>query len=483
MKLLALALASTFTPINGHVPSIAAGFQATSGTSTWSLIATPLYKVHDDHFPQNKYSFPPQTSKGQAEKEPSLDKLQQQLSAKEKELSLLREKAGATNDLLNVEKQRAGVLETQLAQKEQEIKALRDREDSHKQPSQELSMTKSDLQQAKQRIDDLERQLAVSSLENAKRRIGELERQLDAEKRETTVPRSTSDDNSTLNGDMSAQTEEFTQAKNRVVELEQQLAGKEQDLARVKDNLSQVTQKLADLDPQLTARNAELAQAKQLLAEMERNSAKQGDAAPAQDPHPVRPEDAKAIGSDLIKVSESLSSALQDELKKGRVGLRQRGNKLTLALATGELFGSGEVTMTPGGTSLLERIGAILHDFRYQSIEVAGHTDSKPVRSDPRRTFRDNIELSQARAEHAGQALIGSGVEADRVKSVGYAATRPIATNDTDKGRSKNRRVEIIVTQWSEPSILSGEKDKHVGKKSRVASRHHKGVTQRVVNR
>ncbi|MDK2741424.1 MAG: OmpA family protein [Nitrospira sp. BO4] len=478
MKLLALVLASTFTLINGHVPSIAAGFQATSSTST-----TPLYKVHDDHFPQNKYSFPPQTSKGEAEKEPSLDKLQQQLSAKEKELSLLREKATAANDLLNAEKQRVGVLETQLAQKEQALNALRDPGDSHSQPSQELSTTKSDLQQAKQRIEDLERQLAVSSLENAKRRIVELERQLDAEKKGARVPRSEPDDNSKLNGDVPSQTGELTQARNRVVELEQQLAGKEQDLAQLKDNLKQVTQKLTDLDPQLTARNAELAQAKQLLAEMERNSTKQGEAAPTQEPHPVRPDDAKAIGSDLTKVSESLSSALQDELKKGRVGLRQRGNKLTLALATGELFGSGEVMMTPGGASLLERIGAILHDFRYQSIEVAGHTDSKPVRSDPRRTFRDNIELSQARAEHAGQALIGSGVEADRVKSVGYAATRPIASNDTDKGRSKNRRVEIIVTQWSEPSVLSGEKDNHVGKKSRVASRHHKGVTQRVVNR
>jgi len=466
MKLLALVLASTFTLINGHVPSIAAGFQATSSTST-----TPLYKVHDDHFPQNKYSFPPQTSKGEAEKEPSLDKLQQQLSAKEKELSLLREKATAANDLLNAEKQRVGVLETQLAQKEQALNALRDPGDSHSHPSQELSMTKSDLQQAKQRVEDLERQLAVSSLENAKRRIVELERQLDAEKKGARVPRSEPDDNSKLNGDVSSQTGELTQARNRVAELEQQLAGKEQDLAQLKDNLKQVTQKLADLDPQLTARTAELAQAKQ------------GEAAPTQEPHSVRPDDAKAIGSDLTKVSESLSSALQDELKKGRVGLRQRGDKLTLALATGELFGSGEATMTPGGASLLERIGAILHDFRYQSIEVAGHTDSKPVRSDPRRTFRDNIELSQARAEHAGQALIGSGVEADRVKSVGYAATRPIATNDTDKGRSKNRRVEIIVTQWSEPIVLSGEKDKHVGKKSRVASRHHKGVTQRVVNR
>ncbi len=453
MKVLALSLVSTFTLINGHGPTIAAGFQVTQSTSTGNLIAMPLYQVHDDHFPQDKYAFPPQTSKGEGEKESSLDKLQQQLTAKEKEVVLLREKAVVTNDLLNAERRRVGVFETQLAHKEQELNALRTRGGSQDQLSQELNTTKNSLQQAKQRIDDLERQLAVSSLENAKRRIGELERQLDAQHKETVVPRSTPDVDSKLNGDVPLQTGELTQARNRVVELEQHMAGKEQELAQIKDNFKQLTQKLADLDPQLTARNAELAQAKQLLADMERNAPKPGEAAPSQEPPPARTDD---LESDLTKVSENLTSALQDELKRGGVGLRQRGNKLTLALATGEVFSSGEAAMTPRGTSLLERIGTILHDFRYQSIEVAGHTDSKPVRNDLRRTFRDNIELSRARAEHASQALIGSGIEADRVKAVGYAATRPIASNDTDKGRSKNRRVEIIVTQWSEPIALAG---------------------------
>ena len=108
--------------------------------------------------------------------------------------------------------------------------------------------------------------------------------------------------------------------------------------------------------------------------------------------------------------------------------------------------------MTPEGTSLIEQIGAILQKFSYQSIEVSGHTDSTPVRNDPGRTFRDNGELSQARAEHASQALINGGIEGERVKAVGYADTRPIATNETRKGRSKNRRVEIMIS----PSASAG---------------------------
>jgi chemotaxis protein MotB len=168
-------------------------------------------------------------------------------------------------------------------------------------------------------------------------------------------------------------------------------------------------------------------------------------------------DDGDAVNTDLGKLSESLASLLQPELKKGSAILRQRGNKLTLAVASGELFSPGDATVTLKGTSLLERVGAILHGFRYQSIEVAGHTDSTPARSDPRKGFRDNLELSRSRAEHASQILINGGLDADRVRTVGYAENKPIATNDTEKGRSKNRRMEIVITQGSESGANSGD--------------------------
>jgi len=131
--------------------------------------------------------------------------------------------------------------------------------------------------------------------------------------------------------------------------------------------------------------------------------------------------------------------------------MEQHGDKLTLALASGEVFGQGQDTLTPAGTSLVKRIGLALREFTPQGIEVAGHTDNIPVRYSKRRPFRDNNELSQARADHAGQVLIKAGLDADRIRTVGYADRQPLATNDTEAGRSKNRRVEIIVTQSSEP--------------------------------
>jgi flagellar motor protein MotB len=93
------------------------------------------------------------------------------------------------------------------------------------------------------------------------------------------------------------------------------------------------------------------------------------------------------------------------------------------------------------GTSLLKRIGAVLHGSRYQGIEVVGHTDNTPFRSDLQKGFHDNLELSRARADYAVQILINGGLQSDRVKGVGYGNSKPITTHDTDKGRSKNRRL------------------------------------------
>ena len=474
--------------------------------------------------------------------------------------------------------------------------------DSDGQSSQdELSVTRNHLQQAKQKIDELERQLAAGNLENAKRRIGELVLQLHAKENEILALRSSIHENSKkLREDLASQTEELNQAKRRiaeveqqmttagkgqeltqakrraaeaeqqtarkdqelaqakrrvaeaeqqtagkeqelaqikrrmaeveqqttgkeqelaqakrraaeaeqqtarkeqelaqakrrVAEVEQQMARKEQELAQVKDDLKQVTQKLADLNPQLMARDAELSRMKQLLADLERNSSKPAESTQAREeslsdqnslppqsvdenlsvtnllpPAPAVIDEAEVLlSSDLGKMSESLASLLQPELKKGNVTLKQRGNKLTLAFAAGELFSPGDATVTLGGTSLLERVGTVLHGFRYQSVEVAGHTDNTPLRNDSRRGFRDNIELSRTRAVHASQALVNGGLEADRVKAVGYADTKPIATNDTEKGRSKNRRMEIVITQWSEPGAILGDVKTQVGKKLR----------------
>ena len=86
-----------------------------------------------------------------------LEQLLQQLTAKEKELALLREKTTAAATQLHAEKNRAEALEAQLNQKEQELAGICTARDNHQQMSQELNRTKSSLELAKQQVADIER--------------------------------------------------------------------------------------------------------------------------------------------------------------------------------------------------------------------------------------------------------------------------------------------------------------------------------------
>ena len=397
--------------------------------------------------------------------------------------------AGKGQDLTQA-KRRATEAEQQTAKKEQELAHVKRRA---AEVEQQMAGKEQELVQAKRRMAEVEQQMTgkEQELAQAKRRVAEAEQQ--AARKEQELAQAKRRTTEAEHQPSAGKDQELTQAKRRATDAEQQTARKEQELAQVKDDLKQATQKLADLQPQLMARDTELAHMKQLLADLERNPSKPPEATPAQEesspdknslppqsveenlsvtnllpPAPAVADDAEAfLSSDLGKMNESLASLLQPELRKGNVTLRQRGNKLTLAFTIGELFIPGDATVTLGGTSLLERVGTVLHGFRYQSVEVAGHTDNTPVRNDSRRGFRDNIELSRTRAEHASQALVNGGLEADRVKAVGYADTKPIATNDTEKGRSKNRRMEIVITQWSELGGNSGDMKTQVGKKLR----------------
>ncbi len=428
IKFLAFAFLFIFTingqaPLSGAPPSLAADLRlASSDTQAGSSRYT--VSIEEPPLTTSITVDPPQASEVNKERE-RLEQLLQQLSVKEQELAQLREKTAAATNRMHVEKTRAETLEAQLNQKEQELAGLCNQRNTYQEMSQELNRTKSSLEQSKQQIGDIERQFAISN-------------------------------------------DHLDQSLQRIAELDQRLSAKEQELQLAKSTL-------ADIEQQLTAQTTQLAQAKQMLANLGRNLPKQAMQDPAG-------KNRSAATGDLSKVSAKLTKALQEELKRGAVVFRQDGDKLTLALSSGEFFGQGRVTMTAAGASLVRRIGAALNKFRPQSIEVAGHTDNIPVRVDNRRPFRNNEELSQARAEHAGQALIKSGLGPDRVKTVGYAATQPIATNDTEEGRSKNRRVEIIIIQGPDSVASSSGKDEPVANSAKSPSQH-KGVVQKVVNR
>ena len=116
----------------------------------------------------------------------------------------------------------------------------------------------------------------------------------------------------------------------------------------------------------------------------------------------------------------------------------REGDDVVLRLM-GLNFPVGRATIERGSYDLLGRVQQAIAMFPGASIVVEGHTDSYGSDS-------ANFILSQDRADAVRQYLVSNmGIDAERVSSIGYGETRPVATNDTAEGRARNRRIDLVL--------------------------------------
>jgi OOP family OmpA-OmpF porin len=90
----------------------------------------------------------------------------------------------------------------------------------------------------------------------------------------------------------------------------------------------------------------------------------------------------------------------------------------------------------------IKKVADLMKAHPETNAVIEGHTDNVDVHNEPDR----NIRLSQVRADSVRKYLIDEfGIDAARITAVGYGPDKPIASNDTDEGRKKNRRVEAVI--------------------------------------
>jgi chemotaxis protein MotB len=160
----------------------------------------------------------------------------------------------------------------------------------------------------------------------------------------------------------------------------------------------------------------------------------------------LRQEHAEAI--EEIKGSYgNLIDQLEGEVAKGAIEIHRLRGRLQIRALEQILFPSGSANAKPEGRVLLAKIAEQLREQKGHWIRVEGHTDSVPI-STPR--FPSNWELSSARAVHVVRFLIEQGLDPLRVSAAAYGPYRPIADNDTDEGRARNRRIEIVLVPEDE---------------------------------
>lgn len=233
-------------------------------------------------------------------------------------------------------------------------------------------------------------------------RVNDLERQLAERDRDLAALQAGSGDNAALAGQLAAARSDLSQSQS------------EKD--RVAGELAAANQRIADLESQLAGRDQEL-------------SGLRGD-----------------LSAEMAKLKEAergLIRALRPQISKGDITVGLDDERLLINLAAGYLFASGADQLKPAGVDTLQQVGAILKDYPEYNVTVDGHTDNVPIRGALKNKFPTNMELSEARAANAAKALEDGGLAAVTIH--GYADSKPKASNKTEAGRAKNRRVEVIV--------------------------------------
>jgi chemotaxis protein MotB len=162
------------------------------------------------------------------------------------------------------------------------------------------------------------------------------------------------------------------------------------------------------------------------------------------------PKGAQKEQQELYALKRRIDKAAENAGLKGRVLTTVRRRGLVIQLLTDKVFfDSGQAVIKPEGYRVLDKIAVILRDEHRHPIVVEGHTDSQPIGGSQ---YPSNWELSGARAAAVVRDLEGTGVLRRRLSFSGYADEEPIATNSTAAGRSRNRRVEIVLTRINTPT-------------------------------
>lgn len=152
---------------------------------------------------------------------------------------------------------------------------------------------------------------------------------------------------------------------------------------------------------------------------------------------PTRPSEL-----DLGPTIKALRFSLSTEMNRGQIEIHAEPRGVVISLNTKALFPSGGDVLSDSMLPVLAKVGKIVNGVP-NPIRLEGHTDSLPIRN---QKFRSNWELSAARSIAMLRLLNERyGVSRDRMAIVGFGDTNAIGDNHTEDGRTRNRRVDVVL--------------------------------------
>jgi len=189
-----------------------------------------------------------------------------------------------------------------------------------------------------------------------------------------------------------------------------------------------------------TAEDAQRAkEEKERALQKEAESARAAELATEEAQQARRLAESRASEAEFARREAELASEQISSLTRQLENLQLRQTESGVVVTLGDvLFASGQTSLVEGALSSLEEVVDLLQTEPDKKIRVEGHTDSSGE-------AEENVRLSKLRAEAVRQALIDLGVAEDRITSEGMGEDFPIASNEDQEGRARNRRVDVIL--------------------------------------
>ena len=149
-------------------------------------------------------------------------------------------------------------------------------------------------------------------------------------------------------------------------------------------------------------------------------------------------ERAKRLESDLSEMS--------GKLKEQLVSLQETKDLLRVTFVNSLLFDSGSATLKEEGRGALSTVADFLQKQKDKLIRIEGHTDNRPIKGNLLDRYPSNWELSFARSIAIVKFLESKNISPARMSATGHSFYRPVASNDTEEGRARNRRTVILLS-------------------------------------
>ncbi|MBR3655625.1 MAG: OmpA family protein [Prevotella sp.] len=237
-------------------------------------------------------------------------------------------------------------------------------------------------------------------------------------------------ENRSLTASLQAAKEDLAGKNSRVASLEEQLAAQKRELAEQKKAYAALQK---SLDKSLTNASQNNVSIEKLVDQI--NESNQYIR------HLVEVK-SKSDSLNLVLQNNLTRSLSKEEMKE--VDVQVLKGVVYISLADNMLYKSGSYEINDRASETLSKIAKIIKDYKDYDVLIEGNTDDVPIK---RENIRNNWDLSCLRASSVVQALQNKyGVDPKRLTAGGRGEYNPLAGNDTEVGKQRNRRTQIIIT-------------------------------------